>query len=81
MVREVKFFLGHAGFYGHFVKDFSKNPRPLCNLPAKDVSFFFDDLYLESFEKLKQLLPHHPSLSPHTRTYLLSLRMMHLIIQ
>ena len=45
-VREVRSFLGHAGFY-------SKVSRPLCNLLAKDVPFVFDDSCLVAFEKLK----------------------------
>ena len=55
-VREVRSFLGHAGFYRRFIKDFSKVSRPLCNLLAKDVPFIFDDSCLVAFEKLKQLL-------------------------
>ena len=55
-VREVRSFLGHAGFYRRFIKDFSKVSRPLCNLLAKDVPFVFDDSCLVAFEKLKQLL-------------------------
>ena len=49
-------FLGHNGFYRRFIKDFSKIPRPLCNLLAKDVAFVFDEACLEAFEKLKVLL-------------------------
>ena len=30
-------FLGHAGFYRRFIKDFSHIARPLSNLLAKDV--------------------------------------------
>jgi hypothetical protein len=33
-VRDVCSFLGHAGFYRHFIKDFSKITAPLCNLLA-----------------------------------------------
>ena len=36
-VREVRSFLGHAGFYRRFIKDFLKITRPLCSLLQKDV--------------------------------------------
>ena len=42
-VKDIRSFLGHAGFYQRFIKDFSKIARPLTNLLAKDVSFTFDD--------------------------------------
>ena len=61
-VREVRSFLGHAGFYRRFIKDFSKVSKPLCNLLAKDVSFIFDDLCLVAFEKIKEvvdIITHH----------------------
>ncbi|CAA0831960.1 Uncharacterized mitochondrial protein AtMg00860, partial [Striga hermonthica] len=38
-VREVRSFLGHAGFYRRFIKDFSKVAAPLCSLLQKDVEF------------------------------------------
>ncbi|CAL9012085.1 unnamed protein product, partial [Prunus brigantina] len=44
-VKEVRSFLGHAGFYRRFIKDFSKIARPLCNLLAKDMDFAFDQDY------------------------------------
>ena len=36
-VRAVRSFLGHAGFYRKFIKDFSKIAKPLSNLLVKDV--------------------------------------------
>ncbi|KAK9174912.1 hypothetical protein WN944_026916 [Citrus x changshan-huyou] len=63
-VREVRSFLGHAGFYRRFIKDFSKVSRPLCNLLAEDVPFIFDDSCLVAFEKLKQLLTSSPIIQP-----------------
>ena len=31
-VKGIRSFLGHAGFYRRFIKDFSKTSRPLCKL-------------------------------------------------
>ena len=49
-------FLGHAGFYRRFIKDFSKIARPLTNLLAKDMPFTFDTECMNSWEKLKKEL-------------------------
>ena len=51
-IRGIRSFLGHAGFYRRFIKDFSHITRPLTNLLAKDVPFEFDDAYLKSFNIL-----------------------------
>ncbi|XP_026396461.1 uncharacterized protein LOC113291104 [Papaver somniferum] len=56
MVREIRSFLGHAGFYRRFIKDFSKVAAPLCNFLQKDVVFNFDDKCLAAFNRLKELL-------------------------
>ena len=42
-VKGIRSFLGHAGFYRRFIKDFSKIARPLSNLLNKDVIFNFED--------------------------------------
>ena len=42
-VRGIRCFLGHAGFYRRFIKDFSKISKPLSNLLMKDVPFIFDE--------------------------------------
>ena len=41
-VKEIRSFLGHAGFYRRFIKDFSKISRPLCRLLEKETKFEFD---------------------------------------
>ena len=41
-VKGVRSFLGHAGFYRRFIKDFSKIAHPLCKLFEKDCKFCFD---------------------------------------
>ena len=38
-IRGVHSFLGHAGFYHHFINYFSHIARPLTNLLANDVPF------------------------------------------
>ncbi|RVW33036.1 Retrovirus-related Pol polyprotein from transposon opus [Vitis vinifera] len=40
IVKGVRQFLGHAGFYRRFIQDFSKLSRPLCELLAKDANDF-----------------------------------------
>lgn len=55
-VKCVKSFMGHAGFYLRFIKDFSKISKPLCRLLVKDVPFIFIDDCKQAFEDLKQKL-------------------------
>ena len=59
-VKGVRSFLGHAGFYRRFIKDFSKITKPLCNLLNKDVEFNFDTDCLNSFNRLKKELVSAP---------------------
>ncbi|XP_062025882.1 uncharacterized protein LOC133742218 [Rosa rugosa] len=63
-VREVRSFLGHAGFYRRFIKDFSKVARPMCALLQKDVPFVFNEDCKKAFEKLKELLTTAPIICP-----------------
>ena len=55
-VKGVKSFLGHAGFYSRFIKDFSKVAKPLSNLLNKDVAFVFDEECMQAFNDLKTRL-------------------------
>ncbi|RDX77363.1 Retrovirus-related Pol polyprotein from transposon 17.6, partial [Mucuna pruriens] len=61
-VREVHSFLGHAGFYRRFIKNFSKLALPLSKLLQKDVEFKFDQPYTEAFQELKNRLTSAPIL-------------------
>ncbi|CAN6685869.1 unnamed protein product [Malus baccata var. baccata] len=63
-VREVRSFLGHAGFYRRFIKDFSKVAQPLCRLLQKEVAFEFTKECTESFKQLKELLTTAPIIVP-----------------
>jgi hypothetical protein len=55
-VKGIHSFLGHAGFYRCFIKDFSHIARPLTNLLAKDVKFTFNDEFHRAFQILKKAL-------------------------
>nr|GFB80732.1 reverse transcriptase domain-containing protein [Tanacetum cinerariifolium] len=55
-VKGIRIFLGHAGFYRHFIKDFSKIARPLTRLLEKDTSFIFSQECVDAFQTLKRKL-------------------------
>ena len=55
-IKSVRSFLGHAGFYRRFIKDFSKIAHPLCKLLEKDCKFYFDESCLKTFDELKEKL-------------------------
>ena len=59
-VREVQSFLGHAGFYRRFIRDFSKVALPLSNLLQKKVEFDFNDKCKEALHCLKRTLTTTP---------------------
>jgi hypothetical protein len=63
-VKGVRSFLGHAGFYRRFIKDFSKIAKPLTNLLNQDVVFDFDNQCKEAFAKLKEALVTAPIVQP-----------------
>ena len=41
-VKTVRQFLGHAGFYLRFIRDFSKIAKPLYKILEKDAKFEWD---------------------------------------
>ncbi|KAF8087235.1 hypothetical protein N665_0594s0010 [Sinapis alba] len=43
-LKGIRSFLGHAGLYRRFIKDFSKISRPLTRLLCKETKFDFDCL-------------------------------------
>ena len=53
-IKDIRSFLGHAGFYRWFIKVFSKIASLLTNLLAKDMPFDFNDECFKSWGKLKQ---------------------------
>ena len=42
-VKTMRQFLGHAGFYRRFIKDFSKIAKPLYKILEKDAKFVWDE--------------------------------------
>ena len=59
-VKTVRQFLGHAGFYRRFIKDFSKISKPLYKLLEKDAKFMWDEDCQKSFEEFKAYLTTAP---------------------
>ena len=55
-IKGIRSFLGHAGFYRRFIKDFSQIARPLTSLLAKDTPFEFTNECLNAFHILKKAL-------------------------
>ena len=63
-IKGIHSFLGHAGFYRRFIKDFSQIARPLTNLLAKDAPFEFTNECLNAFHILKKALVSAPIIQP-----------------
>nr|GFA57208.1 reverse transcriptase domain-containing protein [Tanacetum cinerariifolium] len=62
IVKGIRSFLGHAGFYRRFIKDFSKIARPMTRLFEKDTPFIFSQQFVEAFQTLKRKLTEVPIL-------------------
>ena len=56
IVKGVRSFLGHAGFYKRFIKDFSKTTRLLCKFLDKDAKFEFDEACKSAFKNINARL-------------------------
>nr|GEU95778.1 reverse transcriptase domain-containing protein [Tanacetum cinerariifolium] len=61
-VKGIRSFLGHAGFFRRFIKDFSKIARPITRLLEKDTSFIFCQECVDAFQTLKRKLTEAPIL-------------------
>ncbi|XP_038886755.1 uncharacterized protein LOC120076875 [Benincasa hispida] len=55
-VKTLRSFLGHAGFYRRFIRNFSQIARPLSALLEVDLKYEFDDAYAEAFHTLRKTL-------------------------
>ncbi|XP_042028736.1 uncharacterized protein LOC121775758 [Salvia splendens] len=58
--KEIRAFLGHAGFYRQFIKDFEKIAQPLARLLQNEVEFEFSDACKAAFQFLKDRLISSP---------------------
>ena len=61
-IRELRSFLGHVGFYRHFIRDFAKLSKPLTSLFCKDKDFIIEEEGKHIFMQLKQSLVEAPIL-------------------
>ncbi|KAL4291233.1 hypothetical protein GQ457_14G014700 [Hibiscus cannabinus] len=56
IVKGIRSFLGHAGFYQRFIEDFSKITKPLCSLLEQGRQSKFNNDCTKAFNLLKQKL-------------------------
>nr|GEX63800.1 reverse transcriptase domain-containing protein [Tanacetum cinerariifolium] len=61
-VKGIRSFLGHAGFYRRFIKDFLKISRPMTHLLEKNSPFIFSNECIQAFKTLKEKLTEGPIL-------------------
>ncbi|WVZ63040.1 hypothetical protein U9M48_012712 [Paspalum notatum var. saurae] len=62
-VTEIRSFLGLAGYYRRFIKDFSKTVKPMTSLTKKNAKFIWSPKCEEGFRELKKLLTSAPILA------------------
>ncbi|XP_078433682.1 uncharacterized protein LOC144704977 [Wolffia australiana] len=61
-LKELRGFLGHAGFYRRFIPNFAKIAKPLTQLTSKNAEFTFDDNAKNAFLQIKEALAQAPIL-------------------
>ncbi|WVZ75970.1 hypothetical protein U9M48_023982 [Paspalum notatum var. saurae] len=62
-VTEIRSFLGLAGYYRRFIKDFSKTAKPMTSLTKKNAKYLWDPKCEEAFTSLKKSLTSAPVLA------------------
>ena len=81
--KQVKQFLGLAGYYRRFIENFAKIATPLNRLLQKDIPFEWSDACTTAFTTLKTKLPTAPILafqiSRFPSSYTPMLRVRHLV--
>ncbi|XP_036142126.1 uncharacterized protein LOC118645358 [Monomorium pharaonis] len=61
-IKNIRQFLGLAGYYRRFIPQFSSIASPLSNLLKKDVQFIWNDKTQHAFDTLRKLLCNEPIL-------------------
>ena len=59
-IKQLRGFLGHAGFYRRFIKDFAKISKPLTHFLYKNIDFILDEKAKNSFLQIKEALINAP---------------------
>ncbi|WVZ48725.1 hypothetical protein U9M48_000144, partial [Paspalum notatum var. saurae] len=62
-VTKIRSFLGLAGYYRRFIKDFSKIAKPMTSLTKKNAKFVWGPKCEDGFRELKKLLTTAPVLA------------------
>ncbi|WVZ76033.1 hypothetical protein U9M48_024038 [Paspalum notatum var. saurae] len=62
-VTDIRSFLGLAGYYRRFIKDFSKTAKPMTSLTKKNAAYVWSSNCEEAFQTLKKLLTSAPVLA------------------
>ncbi|WVZ89490.1 hypothetical protein U9M48_035886, partial [Paspalum notatum var. saurae] len=62
-VTEIWSFIGLAGYYRCFIKDFSKTAKPVTSLMKKNAKYLWSPKCEEAFQTLKRLLTSAPALA------------------
>ena len=60
LLKGIRSFLGHAGFYRRFIKDFSRIAKPLSSLLVQGTTFDFDEQCVQAFLVLQDRLVSAP---------------------
>ncbi|WVZ94095.1 hypothetical protein U9M48_040032 [Paspalum notatum var. saurae] len=62
-ITKIRNFLGLAGYYRRFIKDFSKTAKPMTSLTKKNTKYLWDPKCEEAFTSLKKSLTSAPVLA------------------
>ncbi|WVZ85001.1 hypothetical protein U9M48_031966 [Paspalum notatum var. saurae] len=62
-VTKIRSFLGLAGYYRRFIKDFSKTAKPMTSLTKKNAKFLWDSKCEEALQSLKKSFTSAPVLA------------------